>query len=141
MYFSCRVQKFGKIISDKRIEVVHLGEAATIKEFMRKEIWRGISNLKGIKSHGLWLKEIPSISIPIYFGLFLPVLLIYSIISSNAILSLLCVIFYVAPTCAVLLKILRKKIKAGAPDLIKLSFLLQIYFLARTFAVVIKKPA
>ena len=138
---SYRLSKFGRIISSNRLKVIHLREPDSIKEFMRKEIWRGISNLKGIISHGLLLKEIPSISIPIYFGIILPALFIYSILSSNVIMLFFCVLFYIAPTCFVLIKILRKKVKASTQDLIKLSILLQAYFMARTLAVVIRKPA
>jgi len=71
--FSYRIRKYGKIISDSRIKVIHVGEAGTIKEFMNKEIWRGQSNLKGILSHGLLLKELLSLSIPLYFGIIFPI--------------------------------------------------------------------
>lgn len=38
---SYRLSKFGKIISDNSLKVIHLGEAATVKEFFEKERWRG----------------------------------------------------------------------------------------------------
>jgi len=134
--FSYRISKHGKIVSDGRIEVVHLGEAATVKEFMRKEIWRGRSNLKGVFSHGLVLKEIPSLAIPIYFGFFLPVsLFVFIVFLSQKYLPVV-LLLYLLPSIAAILKVRVKKIGGG--DLLRLLFLLQVYFFSRTIAIVKK---
>jgi glycosyltransferase involved in cell wall biosynthesis len=130
--FSYRIRKYGKIISDSRLNVIHLGEAATVRHFIKKEIWRGHSNFQGIFSHGLTLKEIPSLFIPLYFGIFLPVIFLSAVLFSDAWLAA-GLLFYLIPSAAVLLKIRRKK-AAGIP-MLNLLFLLQIYFFSRTVAV------
>lgn len=135
--FSYRISKYGRIVSDSKIEVIHLGEAATITEFMRKEIWRGRSNLKGVFSHGFVLKELPSLAIPLYFGFFLPValFLFVAFLSPKYIVAIL--ILYLLPSIAAILKVGIKKI--GGVDLLRLLFLLQVYFFSRTIAVVKRK--
>lgn len=133
--FSYRISEFGKLISDSNIEVCHLGEAATIKEFFRKEIWRGIGNLSGIKSHGLKVKELPSLMVPVYFGLFLPLVLCCSILGKSQILNAVFVFFYICPSLAILGKVMKKKVGMGFFHLLRLLLLIQVYFFARTIAV------
>ena len=132
--FSYRISNHGKIVSDSRIKVVHLGEASTIKEFMKKEIWRGQSNLKGILSHGLVLKEIPSLSIPIYFGILFPMAFFATIVFLDPGYIFLSLFFYMLPTLGVFIKVRSKKIKFG--DMLRLLFLIQVYFFSRTVALV-----
>ena len=131
--FSYKMRKFGKIVSDSAIEVIHLGEASTAKDFVKKEIWRGQGNLKGILSHGLLFKELPSLSIPFYFGIFLPVLLAVSIITLSRDLLSALVILYFLPSLGVLFKVRRKKIAVS--DMLRLFFLIQLYFFSRTVAI------
>jgi len=128
-----RLSNLGQIISDRRIEVIHLGEARTVREFMKKEIWRGQSNLSGVLSHGLTLKELPSLSIPIYFGFFLPIFFVGFCISLNSTWLIAGLLFYLLPSAVVLFKVMRKKIASFAS--LRLLFLIQIYFLSRTIAV------
>jgi len=134
--FSYRISTYGKIVSDKKIEIIHLGEADTLKKFIKKEIWRGHSNLKGILSHGLLLKELPSLCIPLYFGILLPIFFLSFIISFNLKWLIVLILLYILPTLATLFKLRRKKI--GMTDLFKLLALIQAYFFSRTIAVVIK---
>ena len=131
-----RLQKYGKIYSDHNIKVIHLGEASTVREFMKKEIWRGQGNLKGISSHGFSLKEIPSLSIPLYFGILIPVFLVLTIITLNKIYLIASTLLYLLPTLAVMFKVRNKQIRIA--EFVLLVFLIQIYFLSRTVAVVIK---
>ena len=107
-----RIHQHGTIISDAQIKVVHMGEAKTVKDFFVKEIWRGISNLNGVRSHGLILREIPSLLIPIYFGAFIPLFFLIMLIYSNPSWLFVVVAAYLAPT-----------------------LLVQIYFFSRTLAV------
>ncbi|NOG82701.1 MAG: glycosyltransferase [Planctomycetes bacterium] len=132
--FCYRIRECGTIVSDSRIEVVHLGEAATIKEFMRKETWRGKSNLSGIFAHGFRVKEIPSLFLPLYFGIFIPGLLLFSFLSFDPRVVLTAFILYVTPSFFVLYKVIGKK--ANGVDLLRLLFLSQFYFLARTLSLV-----
>ena len=131
--FSYRMGEYGRILSDSRIAAVHLGEAGTLRDFVRKEIWRGKSNLHGIRSHGLTLKEIPSLAIPLYFGLLIPALAIGLLVTRNLGFSILFILIFLLPSAAVLFKV-RKRMKERA-DGIHLFLLLQFYFFARTISI------
>jgi glycosyltransferase involved in cell wall biosynthesis len=130
--FSYRLNKHGDIISDSGIEVTHLGEAKTVRDFFNKELWRGRSNIVGIFSHGIKVKELPSLSIPIYFGVLLPFFIISFIATSNTMFLSLGVLFYVVPFLYVLYK---KRKRLDVSKSIKLLYLLNIYFFARTMAI------
>lgn len=131
--FCYRIRKYGKIISDSRLEVIHLGEAKTLKEFMKKEIWRGKSNLSGLRSHGFSLKELPSLSIPLYFGVFLPLSFLGSVIFKSPVWFIANLGFYLLPSVVVIFKVRQKDINFSA--LLRLLFLIQVYFFSRTVAV------
>lgn len=135
--FCYRMAHYGKIVSDSRIEVIHLGEAATVGEFIAKELWRGSSNLSGVRSHGLSAKEIPSLLVPLYFGVFLPLILFVVIISSRLDLLFAGLFYCFLPSTVILLKIRKKELGALAAS--RLIFLVQIYFLSRTVAVFRKR--
>ncbi|MCP4117299.1 MAG: glycosyltransferase [Desulfobacteraceae bacterium] len=134
--FSYRISEFGTIISDSTIKVYHMGEAATITQFVKKELWRGIGNLSGIKSHGIRLNEIPSLIIPGYFGLFLPLIVIGAVITRMNLFWYFFVFFYVMPNFVVLYKVIKNKTVDKLILLGQLVVLLQFYFACRTFAVV-----
>lgn len=129
---SYRVGKFGDIISDDRINAVHLGEASNIREFIRKEIWRGQGNLKGAFNHGLSLKEIPSLSVPIYFVLLTLAAVALLIHNNSGGAPWVLVALAMLPSIAVLVK-KRKKIN-DFKQLAQLFLLLQIYFFSRTLS-------
>lgn len=134
--FSFRIAKHGRIISDSRIAAIHLGEASTVREFIKKEIWRGQGNLRGIFSHGLLLRELPSFIIPIYFGLLIPLLVAGLIITRNPNLLIVFVLLCLLPSGMVLLKVRNKVVdKAGV---FQLFLLLQVYFFSRTVAILKK---
>jgi glycosyltransferase involved in cell wall biosynthesis len=130
--FCYRISNYGKILSDTALGVVHLGEARTLREFVKKELWRGKSNLKGIYSHGLKFNEIPSLFVPVYFGVLFPLILVFSILSKNSLYLCVCLIFYLSPSVLLILKV-RKKL-SRLLDLFRLSYLVQFYFWARTIA-------
>lgn len=127
-----RLLKYGKIVSDTRIEQIHLREPSTIKEFFFKEVWRGKGSFKGFFHHGLLLSELPSIAIPIYFGLIIPGLFLAVILKLSGALLAALLILYALPTIFVLYKLRRRSISNR--DLPQLVILLQLYFLARTLA-------
>lgn len=131
--FSYRIQKFGKIKSDIGISVIHLGEASTIREFIKKEIWRGAGNLTGLRKHGFRWKEIPSLSIPLYFGLFLPLVLSVFFITRETLWGLSFLFLFFLPNAGAFFK-LRKK-KGSIRDRFGLALLLPVYFFSRTVAV------
>jgi glycosyltransferase involved in cell wall biosynthesis len=125
-----RLAKRGRIFLDTRIQVVHHGEASTVGQFFSKEIWRGRSNVKGILSHGFSWKELPSLSIPLYFVTSTATLLSLLVISFPSFPWLLATSFYLFPTIAVFFKLKNKPIPRRA--LLGLFLLLQLYFVART---------
>lgn len=131
--FCYRIRRYGSIISDSSLKVVHLGEASTLKEFIRKEIWRGKSNLTGVRSHGFTLKELPSLSIPIYFGVFLPGCLLGIFLLLSPVWLFFWLGLLLLPSAAVLFKV-RKKL-VSFMDFFRLLFLVQIYFFSRTVAI------
>jgi glycosyltransferase involved in cell wall biosynthesis len=131
--FSYRAEKFGKIISDSSLDVIHLGEARTIKEFFRKETWRGRSNLAGIRSHGITSKELQSLLIPVYFGIFLPAAFLGIAVFMSSAWLMVWLIFFLFPAVAVLARV-RKKISRFS-DILSLLILIQVYFFSRTIAV------
>lgn len=126
-----RLKKSGRIISDESIWATHFGEAATLKSFWQKEVWRGRSNLSGLKSHGLTLQEIPSLILPIYFSIIAPLAIIFSVLKCSLIGA---AIFWFIPGMLVLFKTGYGKIKWNFINAGRLFLLLQIYFLARTLA-------
>ena len=134
--FSFRIAQHGRIISDSGIAVIHLGEASTVREFVKKEIWRGQGNLKGIFSHGLLLREFLSFSIPIYFGLLIPLLVIGLIITRNLEVLIPFFLLCLIPSVMVLFKV-RRRVMAKA-GVFQLFILLQVYFFARTVAILKK---
>lgn len=56
----------GTILCNPAMEAIHWGEAHDLKSFWRKEVWRGLGNLKGMLSHGLRRDELPSLGYPLY---------------------------------------------------------------------------
>ena len=68
-----------QLLSDRRIEVIHLGNAKTLRQFFLRQLWQGRANLKGLSKHGFELQEVPSVLVPILYLLglaALPVMLI-----------------------------------------------------------------
>ena len=124
-------QRFGKIISDARIKITHLREADTVWQFMKKEMWRGRSNLRGVMSHGFSLKELPSLAIPFYFLLLTPLMLIGSLFLYDFLL-LWSLFLFLFPSILVLVK---KRKKMSLMEFVKAVSLLQVYFVARAIAV------
>lgn len=131
---SYRLAEYGKIISDPRIEATHHGEARTLKEFFRKERWRGKSNYVGLCAHGLKLAEIPSLLLPLYF-LLMPLLacVIWLLGDSWYYLLVGCLLWQLPIVAIVLLKLQCKADKLGY--LGRLWLLYNVYYGARAIAV------
>lgn len=62
-----RISRKYKILHDKSVDAVHLREPKTLRQFIKKEFWRGKSNYSGVLEHGIVLSEIPSLIMPIIF--------------------------------------------------------------------------
>lgn len=128
-----------KIISDKAIKVVHMGEADTIGAFFVKERWRGTSNLKGILKHGLYLREIRSIVDSIYYlfcWMLLGLTCIWFLYSGDSIPVLTVLFAFVLPILFLSFLISLKSSKPG--NILLLPIVLGVYFSARAFALIAK---
>lgn len=88
-------QRGFRIIEDMRIAAVHVGEAKTLRQHFRKELWRGKGNLRGICEHGVLAKEIPSHVVPVLSVLSV-FLLAFSIVTSEPLQALAAVALNVA---------------------------------------------
>ena len=133
---SYRLSKHGDILSDTNIRAVHHGEAKTISDFFKKERWRGQSNMAGIKEHGVRLDELPSILLPLYFGLMPLLLCVFgSIYGVVAVLLLTCL--WQAPILLVSYLKLRKKFEIK--PFFSLAALYNVYYAAR-FTAMLMKP-
>lgn len=128
-----RIRKKGhKIFNAPSIASVHLGQTDNLKEFFKKEMWRGNSLIQGIKEHGLGKEELPSTVLTFYHFVALLFFIISLFIGANFIL--LSLILLLAPS---LLLALRKVLQTGK---IKYFFafytLILVYQLARAISLV-----
>jgi len=130
---SYRLLRRGKILSDQDIIVTHFGEARTVRIFMKKEIWRGHGNLRGMLSHGFLLKEIPSLMIPVIFGIVIPLLLCISLFTWDLKYLLGALALFLMPNAPIVFKMRRKKVSPS--EILKLLALMQAYYLARAIAI------
>ena len=60
-----RLSRKWRLVNDPDVRVIHLREPKTIIEFFNKERWHGAENYRGMFRHGLALKEIPSLVLPL----------------------------------------------------------------------------
>jgi YD repeat-containing protein len=61
-----RLGQQGTILCNPAMEAIHWGEARDLRMFWRKEVWRGIGNIRGAILHGLRRDELPSVGYPLY---------------------------------------------------------------------------
>jgi hypothetical protein len=119
------------------MDAVHWGEARDLKIFWRKEVWRGLGNLRGVLSHGFRWDELPSLGYPLYM---LCVALLFFIgigvdlWHRQFLLSPLSLILLFLPS---LLLAVKTAWFTKRPDSVSQLFLLYfLYGLARAYAVV-----
>ena len=130
---SYRLAEHGDIVSDLRIKAIHHGEARTLREFFRKERWRGRSNYVGLFAHGLKLVELPSLVLPLYF-LLMPVLAVIAWAASGKFGYFLsgCLLWQLPIVLIVLLKLGRA---ANFVNFGRLWLLYNVYYGARAMAI------
>ena len=127
-------QKY-RIISDKKIRVVHLGEARTLKEFFKKEMWRGKGNLRGLKEHGLKLNEIPSIVLPLYY-LLLPLIFLLLLLVNGTLFALMSLMVLLAgPPLLISIYVTGRMSKYSY--VFKATMVYLVYFIARAVALIL----
>ena len=128
-------QKSGKIVSDMRTANIHHGEPSTLRQFFRKEYWRGSSGISGFIAHGMPLHEVPSLIWPLYHLIALIGLLIaagYGLLQASFLYPLvaLCVLLFPSLALAVKTCIQVRRLSA-VPALAVLYF---VYGLSRAAA-------
>ena len=129
-----RISKKYKIISDKSIKSIHLGEARTLTEFFKKELWRGKGNLKGLKENGIKLKEIPSSVLALYYVMLPFVSLIRLYVKGQLFAVLYVVSLLIAPPLLISIKIATKTSEYNY--ILKAATIYLVYFTARAISLI-----
>lgn len=127
---SYRLLTIGRLISDPAIKAVHHGDAATIHKFFHKERWRGKSNYQGLFRHGLKISEIPSLTIPLYYGLSFAFLIFNLLFFPEIGILLTTMVLWQSPILLMTLYKLKGK-SENLHDFLKLAFLYNVYYSAR----------
>ena len=133
-----RLKEIGRLVSDFRVRAIHYREPATVLEFIRKEMWRSKSNYTGLLKRKVDMAEIPSLALPVIYGLLLLAVvssLFYSLVATTNYLSLAVtlIFFWQIP---MLLMTIKKASKAGMTTMCQLFFLFNAYFFARSLALI-----
>jgi len=95
-----RLGQHGTILNNPGMEAIHWGEARNLSAFWRKEVWRGIGNLRGVFSHGFRWDELPSLGYPVWVISFLSILGIGTLVDlwrGQFFFSLLSLVFLLLP--------------------------------------------
>jgi glycosyltransferase involved in cell wall biosynthesis len=130
-----RLAQRGRIVSDTRLVIIHHGEAPDLRTFARKEHWRATSNWQATRIGGFKFRDLPSLYIPIHFGIVLPLSIIISLFIGWSNWKFLLPFFlWLFPLIAAARHITRKG--AGLLDVMRFTLLIQIYFASRTAAVI-----
>jgi len=134
---SLRLQALGKVFTDTDIVAVHFGEASNLPHFFRKELWRGIGNLKGVLRHGVKPSELPSVCLPVLHCLVLlalPVALLVNGFSETRALLYAGALFLFWQAFLLLLSFL-KYYRGALRHVAQIFVLLNVYYLARGVAI------
>ena len=123
-----RLSKITKILYNKNIKAVHYGEAKTVKGFLKKEYWRGISGFESFLRNKSNIREIFSLASFLFF-ICSVLLLIFSILNlSFSYFSLSLLLFIIFPLIrAVRIQFKTNQIKGFAGQI----FIWSLYFMAR----------
>jgi glycosyltransferase involved in cell wall biosynthesis len=130
-----RIGRKYQIISDKKIRVVHFGEAKTLGEFFKKEIWRGKGNIRGLKEHGLKIKEIPSIVLPLYYLLLPLVFLVLLLVKGIMVAVISLIMLFAVPPVLISIYITGRMSKYSY--IFKASIVYLVYFVARAISLIL----
>ncbi len=61
-----RIRKAGhRLLIDERMHSIHYGDPGTLKKLFLGELWRGRDNLRVSFRHGLTLRDLPSVFLPV----------------------------------------------------------------------------
>jgi len=132
-----RLGSRGTILCNPTMEAIHWGEAQDLQTFWRKEVWRGLGNIKGVLSHGVRWEELPSLGYPLYMllaGLFCMAALLMDIQERRILLILYG--FSVLTLPAMCLAINTSHQAQNLSVLLGLFILYVFYGLARAYSIV-----
>lgn len=133
---SLRLQRVGKVFTDSGIVAVHFGEASSLSRFFRKELWRGLGNLKGVLHHGIKLSELPNVCLPMLHCILLVLLLTALLLAPRINAGLLypaLALFLVWQSLLLLLSYI-KYYRGTLSHVVQIFVLLNVYYLARGVA-------
>ena len=71
-----KLSEISRLLYSDELEVRHLGNAKTLKEFFLKEMWRGKSNFKSYLQNKNYFKDFPSVFMPVGYVLLVLILLV-----------------------------------------------------------------
>ncbi len=132
-----RLANHGVILCNPTMKAIHWGEAKDLATFWRKEVWRGIGNIRGMCSHGFRLDELPSVGYPLYVLLLVVVCgcgIGVDLWNGRLAMSPLSLAFLVFPAVVLAVNTARR---AHCPSLVPSLFVLYLtYGLARAFSVI-----
>jgi hypothetical protein len=132
-----RLGRCGTILHNPSMKAIHWGEDPDLQTFWRKEVWRGIGNLKGLFSHGFRWDELPSVGYPLYlilFGLLFCLGLVVDILHQHVLYTPLGLSLLVLPSGLLALNTTRATNCLG--EFPKLFLLYFIYGVARAYSIV-----
>jgi hypothetical protein len=132
-----RLGRRGTLLYNPAMAAVHWGEARDLKIFWRKEVWRGLGNLGGMRFHGLRWDEVPSLGYPLYTAC-LVVLLTLGVVLDlwyrQLLFAPVMIILLILPPLVLALNTVRLAKRPTA--FFRLLVLYLVYGLARAYAVV-----
>ncbi|MBW2991794.1 glycosyltransferase [Candidatus Woesearchaeota archaeon] len=129
-----RLKKKGyKIYGDPSLASAHLGQTDSLKDFFKKEMWRGNSLIKSIRNHGLVIEEMPSTILNIYHFLAFFFLLISFIMLNIHLISFSLITLVLPSILLSFRKTIQTKRFGYFFNFITLFF---VYQLARSFSII-----
>ena len=131
-----RLGQRGTILYNPAMKAVHWGEASDLGRFWRKEVWRGLGNLRGVLSHGLRWDELPSLGYPLYvlcLVLFSGLGVLFDLWHQQVLLTPLCLFLLMVPALLLAVHTARLVRRPGAIP--KLLLLYLLYGGARAYAI------
>lgn len=121
-----------KIIFDNMASVIHIGEAKTIKQFIKKERWRGYSDLDLLMARDFKISNLKNATQPLFY-IFSWALLFLSIIFGNVLLVWLsCLLVLFLP---LLKTIIVSKKQGTLKYFFSLIIIWLLYYFARSVAI------
>lgn len=134
-----RLSRRYKIVRTNGVYHFHMRPSKKLPEFFLREFWRGQSNIKGVLSHGLQLKELPSLVVPLLWGAGLLVLICSGLALGTGGGSVLLVALSLAMLIGfpLLMALRGYKRHASVGDFVQFCFLCLVFIAARSFALFI----